>query len=174
MHQTVTQRKQVRLDETEMWLIATYCIENNCVTRYEGQKNYQFRVQQTTIAVEINQSKILGKTINANHVKTSMKWYMDMCMLFCKMPFQTPNDNAEKVEVLEMRINADSAAYDQLNERLASSIMQVDQLEKELAACQEACKKLSGANEVLVKCFNSVRNIMSIAIGDIGTMLDIK
>jgi flagellar motility protein MotE (MotC chaperone) len=174
MHETVTQRKQVRLDETEMWLIATYCIENHCVTRYEGQDGYTLRVRQTTIAVEINKQNILGKTINAHHVKTAMDWYMHICLLFKQAPFQTPKENSGEIEKLNERLLTETLAYDNMNERLAASIMHEDKLEKDLARCEEECKKLDNANKMLRGCFTDVRQHLSGTLSRVAELFDIK
>lgn len=128
------------LTNDEKWAIYKFCIEHHCIS--QNGAGIKFRVTQTMAADEINAAKLLGRSITAYHVNTSVVDVIEWETRFNKFPepqetmdmqqmkIQHVKDITEierlklVIENLQKQINKNEN-YEEINKRLLEKINKI-------------------------------------------------
>lgn len=146
MHETPMRKKapSIRLRDDEKWFIATYCIEERLVGADPDGKFTRYRMYLKDIVEEINNSKLIERTINEYHVKDSMGFWRNINELTKIVP-KVPIQESVQEEILKIELNkkmqecATQAKRIEMLELLyASTVVKMEDLAKKMQSAFRA------------------------------------
>lgn len=125
---TQPRKEKVILTEDEKFAVATYCIENMCVTQDESGDFTKFRVKYVDIAAEVYAKGVITRAINTHQVKQSVEFFTKMTKLLNAKPQLVVRDDVQS---------------DMLKAENAKLIQRIEELEAHIKKVEEAYKNNS-------------------------------